>query len=107
MTSLKFYYKYKNKLLPECFDSMFSTEVPIHDYNLRRNVFIPRPSRKVFTSKCIRYFLPKLLRETPPNITVKVTTHSLQGFSSYTKRYYINTYLDFCTIPNCYVCNST
>ena len=32
------------------------------------------------------------------------TTHSLHGFTNYTKAHYLQSYTDQCTIPNCHSC---
>jgi hypothetical protein len=106
LASLKLYFKYINDLLPECFSTMFDSTRLEHGYDLRHHRLPVPVSRKVFTSKCIRYSIPNLVNNMPLNITAKFQTHSLQGFSNYVKRYFINQYKENCTKPNCYVCNS-
>ena len=60
----------------------------------------------VTVEKCIRYSIPKLLLDTPRNVTDKIQTHSYHGFSQYIKWFYIDQYSDICNIPNCFVCNN-
>ena len=53
----------------------------------------------------VRYFLPKLINETPKNILDKICTHSLKGFAFYIKQYCLNLYSACCAISNCNICN--
>lgn len=104
VSCLKFYYKYANNLLPDCLSNMFSSETLSQTYNLRPRKPRPQTTRKEFTSKCIRYLLPKLLNETDTMIVSKLHTHSLSGFTLYCKRKFISNYPDTCLVPNCYIC---
>ena len=52
----------------------------------------------------IRIFLPTLANSSPLDLLHKITTHSIQGFSSHIKRYLINRYRDNCSSTNCYMC---
>ena len=76
-------------------------------YNTRyRNSFVEQRSKTTTGSLCLRDCLPKLVRETSSLVTDKVYTHSLHGFSTYTKNTFIlASYKDNCEIQNCYVCN--
>ena len=54
----------------------------------------------------LRVYLPKLVNETPVLLLEKIATHSIQGFSSNIKRFYLHAYESECSIPHCYVCRS-
>ena len=68
-------------------------------------MFITRTSR-LYTTQGIRHQLVHVLNDTPDSIKTKVNTHSVQGFSTYIKRYYIGNYETECHTQNCYVCYS-
>ena len=59
--------------------------------------------------QCIRHKIPALINENylPQIVLDKIDTHSFKGFTQYAKNYIINNYLPTCTIPNCYICNTT
>lgn len=106
LACIKFYQKYKNDKLPYYFTRLFESNIVQHRYDTRFHDVRPQVANKVFTSKCIRYIIPDLVRKLPNNITEKFNTHSLHGLSNYVKKFYINKYFDRCTKDNCYVCNS-
>ncbi len=54
---------------------------------------------------CIRYRIPLIVNESPPEIINKIDIHSLQGFSKYIKIKILESYNEDCTIQNCYICN--
>ena len=85
---------------------MFDTILITHQYNTRQINPRFQMSRKKFTSNCIRFILPKIIHELPVEVTSKLYTHSLSGFGSYTKSYFINQYSNICNINNCYVCGT-
>jgi hypothetical protein len=103
---LKLYHKCLNNVAPVYFLSMFASREVTHDHYTRhrQSLYVPRP-RLAQTEKCIRYYVPYLLSEMPDCITQKLYSHSLDGFSWYVKRYYVNSYKSVCSTPNCYVCN--
>ena len=107
LRSIKFYYKYVKSELPQYFSNLYATPVQIHSHftRNRENVPLPRPTN-ITSEKCIRYYVPSLIKTLPSCITEKFETHSYSGLSSYAKKYFINRYQDVCTVPNCYVCNN-
>ena len=104
---LKFYFKYKNDILPRYFDTFrFTKRSDIHKYNTRQKSSLQVPkTRTKFTEQCIRNLIPSLINETPSSILDKTDTHSIQGFCFYIKSYLINSYEDKCHIANCYICS--
>ena len=104
LCTLKFYYKYEYNQLPSFFSNMFQNSSHSH-YTRHRENFYQGTPKTLSGVKCIRYFLPSLLRDTPPCIKDKVITHSFHGFTTYCKKHLIDTYSDCCNIPNCYVCS--
>ena len=103
---IKFYHKYKTNQLPHYLNTLFDSNTLPHRYETRFNNVRPQVSNKVYTSKCIRYIIPDIVRDLPANISEKYDTHSIPGLSNYAKKYYIDKYYQICTLPNCYVCNS-
>ena len=105
---LKFYYKFMNKSLPLYFETMFTPNSTVHQYETRQRRSIHLPvARTSQAGLCIRHFIPKLLKEIPLCIQDKVTSHSFHGFSQYTKNYFIQNYETDCSIQNCYICNNS
>ena len=70
-----------------------------------KDPYQPLVAKTSIFSDTIRFSLPILLRNTPPPIKEKVSTHSYDGFKSYVKKYLINRYKEHCNIKNCYVCS--
>ena len=107
LKALKFYFRYKNNEVPNYFQNIFETFQVHHSYNTRHrgNASLPIPARSR-NKKCIRFYIPNLVKNTPPSIIDKIFTHSYHGFSTYTKLFFINKYQDRCTVPNCYVCSN-
>ena len=105
ITAIKFYYKYKKDLLPNYFKNIFTHEFPIHSYETRQRN-IPRPDipKSLLAKSSIRYAIPYLLKNLPSSITDKITTHSIQGLSNYSKKYFLNLYNERCFIEDCYIC---
>ena len=105
---LKFYYKFMNKSLPLYFETMFTPNSTVHQYETRQRRSIHLPvARTSQAGLCIRHFIPKLLKEIPLCIQDKVTSHSFHGFSQYTKNYFIQNYETDCSIQNCYISNNS
>ena len=105
LSALKFYYKYLHGSLPRFF---YSFNIAIlgtqHTHDTRqRDQFRVDRSRINLADNRIRIFLPTLVNSTPLDILHKITTHSIQGFSSHIKRYLINRYCDNCSNTNCCV----
>ena len=96
---LKFYFKCRHGRAPIFFASFF------HDHNTRQRhqpeILFSHTSR---ARKCIKFHIPLLLRSMPPCIIDKIYTHSLNGFSNYTKQYMLAGYENICQTRNCYVC---
>ena len=49
--------------------------------------------------------ITNIVNDTPHIILEKIDTHSLNGFTNYVKLFVLQTYLDTCTVPNCYICS--
>ena len=106
LTALKFFYKFQNNNLPTSFHGIFSSELPSHTYNTRqRNTPRYQTPKTVLAKSTIRFKIPELIKQIPSCILEKISTHSLQGFSQYTKKYFLNQYSESCILPNCYICN--
>ena len=103
---LKFFYKYVNNNLPECFQAMsFIYHSEIHSHHTRhRNNFVISRTNYEYTKRSIRINLVYILNDTPNIIQDKCCTHSLHGFFIYAKQNNLNKYETYCHIPNCYVC---
>ena len=106
LACLKFYYKLHKNQLPCNFSGMLTRNSEIHAYYTRHSDDYHRyGTRTVTSSHCLRHYLPKLLEETPDCIINCIESHSYEGFSSYVKTFYINSYRTECLIPNCYICS--
>ena len=93
--------------MPVYFKNMFDPEPLTHTYSTRSAQSRPQVSKKNFTAKCIRYLLPKMISKVPKCISDKTLTHSLDGISQYTKKYFCRQYKDKCILPSCYICKTT
>ncbi len=104
---LKFYYKYKNGLLPVYFQNLpLLQRYEIHDYKTRGESTVrPCKIKHEYARKSIRYKIPEIVNVTSDCIVDKIGTHSLQGFSKYIKHHFIGKYKKECTIEDCYVCS--
>ena len=106
LQQLNFYFKLKNGTLPPYFNSFPTTmNHEIHQYNTRRKYIFPIRAYHSFTKTSLRYSFIDLVNSTPRIITDKIHTHSLHGFTNYTKAHFLNNYNSTCNIHNCYVCN--
>ena len=57
-----------------------------------------------FANNRLKIYLPPLINSVPTILLQKIAIHSIHGFSSSIKRYYIGNYSNKCSIPNCYIC---
>ena len=107
VTVLKFYHNYCHVQLPLCFQSVaFSQRLDMHHYNIRSKYLLYTLRTKTrMGENSFRYFLPKIINQTIPEILDKVFSHSLQGFALYVKQNYISRYNTDCSLEHCYVCN--
>ena len=108
LKALKFYYRYTKMEVPDYFQNMFQESQVTHAYNTRQRgrAMIPIPTKSK-NKYCIRYYIPNLvINPPPPSIKDKIFTHSYHGFSTYAKSFFINSYQEHCTKPNCYICNN-
>ena len=103
---LKFYYKFKNGLLPRyLLDMPFNTNAETHGYDTRSRNNIHQPIAKhEYAKRTLRFDLPKIVNETPAIILNKIHTHSLNGFTWYIKQHFLSEYQQNCNITNCYIC---
>ena len=103
---LKFYYQYCNGQLPSYLQSFnFKARQDIHGYNTRnKNKLDLNRTETKKAENSLRTVVPRIVNKTTPLIIDKIPTHSLQGYKSYIKNVYINSYKYECNIQNCYVC---
>ena len=102
LSHLKLYHKFVNSNLPSYLSHMFTPNV--HRYNTRSQLPAGSRNRTTGGMKRIRCHLPKILDTTLTSITEKIHTHSLHGFSQYYRNHIVSTYLNECTIRDCYIC---
>ncbi len=104
---LKFYYKYTNNKLPLYLSNLhFVQNAERHNHFTRAqcNLYMMTPKPE-YARYCIRYRIPLIINESPPEIINNVDTHNLQGFSKHIKIKILESYNENCTIQNCYICN--
>ena len=71
----------------------------IHDHNTRnRDALHLNQYRNSTTRNCIRFHIPNLINNLPANVRNKIDTHSLSGFTHYTKMHFIGQYKIECDI---------
>ena len=82
---LKFYYKYKNGLLPNFFNGMFDPVYAAHGYDTRNKEreILPR-SKTQRAALSIRFSLPIEILKVSENVISKIMTHSLPGLNQIT-----------------------
>ena len=107
-TTLKFYYNYRNNLLPyyfQKFDILLRCE--IHSYNTRGKyqVHTQKTKNKTIQKRSLRHNMSTFINNTTHLILDKIYTHSYNGYTLYIKQYYINSYSADCSIENCYICH--
>ena len=107
LNCLKFIYNYNKRELPNYFlNFRYEQRSSIHDHDTRfADLIDAEPTRTVMAENCIRHHIVTLLNCTPSCILDKIATHSLQGFTFYIKRYYLNQMSYECSLRQCYVCN--
>ena len=77
-----------------------------HAYETRYKNVIPNNVRRThIAQKCLRNYIPSILKTYDSSILEKVNTHSFKGFTNYIKQKMINSYDKICTDIDCYVCN--
>ena len=107
LNCLKFIYNFNKRELPNYFlNFRYEQRSSIHDHDTRfADLIDAEPTRTVMAENCIRHHIVTLLNCTPSCILDKIATHSLQGFTFYIKRYYLNQMSYECSLRQCYVCN--
>ena len=106
LNCLKFVYRFKQRSLPSFFLSFDCIpRSDIHERDTRyANLINVEGTRTKLAENCIRHHLITILNTTPDCILDKINTHSLQGFSFFIKRYYLNELTYECNLRECYVC---
>ena len=106
---LKWYHKYVNKKLPKYFlDFEIKSQNQIHDHDTRSSNTISTPVPRLHCARrCLRNYISIIINSMPKIVIDKVQTHSLKGFSVYTKNYFLSNYNTTCVQENCYSCSST
>ena len=103
---LNFHFKLKNRMLPSYFYTFPTTlNNQVHQLNTRRRNIFPSRVNHEFAKCSLRYKQIDLVNSTPNMILDKINTHSYQGFSKYSKTFYLNRYETTCNNQNCFTCN--
>ena len=103
---LKMYYKFKHACLPSHVENMFEEFSRNHEHETRQSLILEEPMVNTASGEnCLRYILPRIINKTNPTIIKIIDSHSFVGFVRYLKNYMIIHYVDYCVIPNCYICN--
>ena len=76
----------------------------VHQHNTRKadNIHMFRCHIHLH-KKTLRFNIVHTVNDAPQNVFNKFNTHSLHGFSYYVMSTLLETYVDRCTIQNCYV----
>ena len=109
---LKMYYKFKHARLPSYVENMFENFSRHHEHETSQSLILEKPMVNTASGEnCLRYILPRIVNNTNPiNNTIPiiinmVDSYSFEGFVRYLKNYMIVHCVDYCVIPNCYICN--
>ena len=103
---LKFFHRYINQNVPAYFTTIFDPVLNEHSYfTWSGNHFLPQTPRHSSSSFALRYFAPTIITSTPALITDKVYSHSYDGYSFYTKCFFVFNYSNVCEIRDCYICS--
>ncbi len=102
----KFYFKLMNNRLPPYFNFMIPSLPRVCDhYAIRRPTFHLPHIVHEFAQHLVEYQMIKLLNQPNAHMyTVKVQTHSFEGFKHFIKHRIIESYRDHCVVPNCDSC---
>ena len=105
-SALKLHFKYKNEKVPSYFKEIFFVTNHSHDHGTRYGGQ-PRfyQTKTALAKASVRYYVPRLIHTTPNIVTDKINTHSMHGFSTYVRNYFIGLYQSQCLLQNCYICN--
>ncbi len=107
LQELKFYFKYKNNKLPYYLQNVpfkDNTSTHSHATRIQYSIHQYKPNHK-YAKRCIRYDLPRVVKDTSVKIIDKVHTLSLHGFTGYIKFKFLQSYHESCTTINCYICS--
>lgn len=106
LQELKFIYKLKNNNLPNYFlNKQYLRHSDVHTYNTRHaNDLVLLTNRHNYVNNSICYRVPYIINNCPNCIKEKIFTHSIRGFTQYTKNYFINKYTFVCHDRNCFSC---
>lgn len=108
ISKLKFFFKIVHNMLPSYFLTNFVVfNRDTHEYQTRQSCFLRVPSHNYARfEQGLRYSIVKSVNNLEPVVMQKIYTHSLSGFSRYTKSHIIDKYAASCNVRNCYVCRS-
>ena len=103
----KFCYKLKNYQIPQYFlSNLFLHKNHTHQYNTRQSNDLRLPAvRHDFAKNAMSYRYPNIYNTMDQTIKEKIFTHSLNGFKTYIKHKFLESYDVICNIQNCYSCN--
>ena len=91
LQELKFNYKLVHRQLPSYFNCISVTTInAVHQHD--------------FATRCIRFSVIDTVNKTNTSIISKIFTHSIYGFTHYTKDRILQNYDYTSNIDNCYVC---
>ena len=86
---------------------MFSTFSRAHARDIRLDMILDEPhSQTAGGELCIRHLLPKTINNFDLDLKAMVVSHSYQSFVSNVKKKMISHYVNHCSAPDCYSCNS-
>ena len=104
-----FCYKLQNSMLPDYFQIDMNQRLlnvsSSHSYPTRQGNNLRLPSvRHEFARNSISYKYPVVMNNMPTCFKEKIATHSLFGFKYYFKTTTLQSYVNDCNLPNCFIC---
>ena len=106
MKLLIFGYKLQHKTLPAYFNNFILTPFSyIHNHDtINRNLLCSERVYHEFTKHNVRHEIINILNTHPDDKTSLIHRHSLSGYVTYGKTYFLTSYSDSCDIFKCYIC---
>ena len=103
---IKFFYKHEHDLLPVYFRNVFQKENRQQIYQLRnRHLLKIHYTQKESTKKTIRWVMPQIINNLPPDIIEKLYRCSIDTVKYSVKEMFLSKYAENCTLRECYICN--
>ena len=100
----KLYYKIQKEQVPYYFTTVINPLT--HNYNTRREAVQQLKTTHTFAQHTCIFSMIHLINKSPQIKLLVTTCHSITSFTISIKYYILDSYQVFCSVRNCYACNS-